>query len=168
MVSMVSSAVLGAAAGTGLALVVAVTIVVYRYYAFKRKGKYWSNLDRWPDPPTANKNNEKTSDIHQHSCHDNSAATSYVLDCWKKPQQSYYAVQKTVKSQDLSNKNQNCSKLKNTGDRYLDQSIDILQIFIKIDERKIRYRTYRSGTRNRRHGEYIESGIWIDTAALYD
>nr|XP_050860857.1 synaptotagmin-6 isoform X2 [Vespula vulgaris]XP_050860858.1 synaptotagmin-6 isoform X2 [Vespula vulgaris] len=95
MVSMVSSAVLGAAAGTGLALVVAVTIVVYRYYAFKRKGKYWSNLDRWPDPPTANKNNEKTSDIHQHSCHDNSAATSYVLDCWKKPQQSYYAVQKT-------------------------------------------------------------------------
>ncbi|KAL2714582.1 synaptotagmin-C isoform X1 [Vespula squamosa] len=98
MVSMVSSAVLGAAAGTGLALVVAVTIVVYRYYAFIRKGKYWSNLDRWPDPPTANKNNEKTSGIHQHSCHDNSTTTSHVLDCWKKPQQSYYAVQKTVRT----------------------------------------------------------------------
>lgn len=98
MVSMVSSAVLGAAAGTGLALVVAMTIVVYRYYAFKRKGKYWNNLDRWPDPPSANKNNENASDERQrnNACHDKNATTSYVLDCWKKPQQSYYAVQKTV------------------------------------------------------------------------
>ncbi|XP_015178661.1 PREDICTED: synaptotagmin-6 [Polistes dominula] len=94
MVSMVSSAVLGAAAGTGLALVVAVTIVVYRYYAFKRKGKYWSNLDRWPDPPKVNKNNEKSSEFNENHCRDNSTS-SYVLDCWKKPQQSYYAVQPT-------------------------------------------------------------------------
>ncbi|XP_014610009.1 PREDICTED: uncharacterized protein LOC106789945 [Polistes canadensis] len=93
MVSMVSSAVLGAAAGTGLALVVAVTIVVYRYYAFKRKVKYWSNLDRWPDPPQTNKNNEKSSELNQNHCRE--ISTSYVLDCWKKPQQSYYAVQPT-------------------------------------------------------------------------
>ncbi|KAK2579747.1 hypothetical protein KPH14_011088 [Odynerus spinipes] len=95
MVSMVSSAVLGAAAGTGLALVVAMTIVVYRYYAFKRKGKYWSNLDRWPDPPTTNKNNKEASQLHRHQYND-SGATSYVMECWRKPQQSYYAVQTTV------------------------------------------------------------------------
>ncbi|XP_023314757.1 synaptotagmin-C [Trichogramma pretiosum] len=45
---MVSSAVLGAAAGTGLALVIAVTIVVYKYYSMGRKVKSWSSLDRWP------------------------------------------------------------------------------------------------------------------------
>ncbi|KAJ8664394.1 hypothetical protein QAD02_006056 [Eretmocerus hayati] len=48
---MVSSAVLGAAAGTGLALVIAVTIVVYRYYSAERKVRSWSSLDRWPEPP---------------------------------------------------------------------------------------------------------------------
>ncbi|XP_058833027.1 synaptotagmin-5 [Topomyia yanbarensis] len=42
----VSSAVLGAAAGAGLALLVAVTIVVYRYYVVRRKGKEWAELDR--------------------------------------------------------------------------------------------------------------------------
>lgn len=36
---MVSSAVLGAAAGTGLALLLAVTIVMYRYYLLRRRGK---------------------------------------------------------------------------------------------------------------------------------
>lgn len=43
---MVGSAVLGAATGTGLALVVAMTIVIYRYYKQKRYGKEWGNLDR--------------------------------------------------------------------------------------------------------------------------
>lgn len=46
---MVGSAVLGAATGTGLALVVAMTIVVYRYYAQKRYGKEWSDLERFGD-----------------------------------------------------------------------------------------------------------------------
>lgn len=41
----VSSAVLGAAAGTGLALVVAMTIVVYRYYQLQRQGKEWEDLE---------------------------------------------------------------------------------------------------------------------------
>ncbi|KAL2714581.1 hypothetical protein V1478_015766 [Vespula squamosa] len=36
--------------------------------------------------------------------------------------------------QNLNNKNRNCCKLKNIEDRYLDQSTDIPQIFIKIDE----------------------------------
>jgi len=43
---MVGSAVLGAATGTGLALVVAMTLVVYRYYRQKRHGKEWGNLER--------------------------------------------------------------------------------------------------------------------------
>lgn len=42
----VSSAVLGAATGTGLALVLAVTIVVYRYYVHRRKGREWDELER--------------------------------------------------------------------------------------------------------------------------
>ncbi|EEB18240.1 conserved hypothetical protein [Pediculus humanus corporis] len=50
---MVGSAVLGAAAGTGLALVVAMTIVVYRYYAHKRYGKEWSDLERFSDSRTS-------------------------------------------------------------------------------------------------------------------
>lgn len=48
--NMVASAVLGAAAGTGLALFVAMTIVVYRYYTFRRKAKEWGSLDRMPFP----------------------------------------------------------------------------------------------------------------------
>ncbi|KAK7867767.1 hypothetical protein R5R35_002266 [Gryllus longicercus] len=48
---MVTSAVLGAAAGTGLALVVAMTIVVYRYYAMRRHGKAWSDLERAGELP---------------------------------------------------------------------------------------------------------------------
>lgn len=51
---MVASAVLGAAAGTGMALFVAMTIVVYRYYTSRRKAKEWGSLDRMPFP-----------DIHQ-------------------------------------------------------------------------------------------------------
>ncbi|XP_053593647.1 synaptotagmin-5 isoform X2 [Microplitis demolitor] len=87
---MVSAAVLGAAAGTGLALVVAVTIVVYRYYSVKRLGKYWSTLDRWPEPPaSSNKSCYNTNQGHHH-CH---SPPSHVLNCWRKPQRNYYAVQ---------------------------------------------------------------------------
>ena len=46
---MVTSAVLGAAEGTGFALLVAMTIVVYRYYALRRRGKDWSQLERFGD-----------------------------------------------------------------------------------------------------------------------
>ena len=47
---MVSSAVLGAAAGPGLALVVALTLVIYRYYNHRRKGKDWGDLERFDSP----------------------------------------------------------------------------------------------------------------------
>lgn len=50
---MVASAVLGAAAGTGMALIVAMTIVVYRYYTLKRKDKEWGSLDRMPFPDSS-------------------------------------------------------------------------------------------------------------------
>ncbi|XP_011870494.1 PREDICTED: synaptotagmin-5 isoform X1 [Vollenhovia emeryi] len=92
---MVSSAIFGAAAGTGLALVVAMTIVVYRYYAVKRKEKWnWSNLDRWPDPPSIRSDNDDQPRLHHHHHHHcHAASTSQVLDCWRKPQKSYYAVQ---------------------------------------------------------------------------
>ncbi|KOC62946.1 hypothetical protein WH47_04844 [Habropoda laboriosa] len=90
---MVSSAVFGAAAGTGLALVVAMTIVVYRYYAVKRKGKYWNNLDRWPDPPSTKKPEGRLDECSEH-CHDSSS--SHVLNCWRKQQKNYYAVQSGV------------------------------------------------------------------------
>lgn len=49
---MVASAVLGAAAGTGMALFVAMTIMVYRYYTYRRKAKEWGSLDRMPFPDT--------------------------------------------------------------------------------------------------------------------
>ncbi|XP_012138179.1 synaptotagmin beta isoform X2 [Megachile rotundata] len=88
---MVSSAIFGAAAGTGLALVFAMTIVVYRYYAVKRKGKYWSNLDRWPDPPSTAKKPEGRQENCQQHCHDMSS--SHVLNCWRQQQRNYYAVQ---------------------------------------------------------------------------
>lgn len=56
-----SSAVLGAAAGTGLALLVAVTIVVYRYYLVRRKGREWAELDRWEETRCARKIHLKVS-----------------------------------------------------------------------------------------------------------
>ncbi|XP_017754708.1 PREDICTED: synaptotagmin-5 [Eufriesea mexicana] len=87
---MVSSAIFGAAAGTGLALVVGMTIVVYRYYAVKRKGKYWSSLDRWPDPPSTKRPETRQEECSEH-CHD--ASSSHVLNCWRKQQKNYYAVQ---------------------------------------------------------------------------
>lgn len=92
---MVSSAIFGAAAGTGFALVVAMTIVVYRYYVVKRKGKWnWSNLDRWPDPPTVKSTVADDQSHRYHHCRTKS--TTHVLDCWRKPQKSYYAVQTGV------------------------------------------------------------------------
>ncbi|XP_011304547.1 synaptotagmin-6 isoform X1 [Fopius arisanus] len=88
---MVSAAVLGAAAGTGLALVVAVTIVVYRYYSVKHYEKYWSTLDRWPDPPAnSTKGLIMKTNRTLHYCH---TPPTSVLDCWRKPQRNYCAVQ---------------------------------------------------------------------------
>lgn len=43
---------LGAAAGAGMALFLAMTIVVYRYYHHRRKAKEWGSLDRMPFPPS--------------------------------------------------------------------------------------------------------------------
>lgn len=43
---MVSSAVLGAACGTGFALMIAMTLVVYRYYAARKKCKEWDELEK--------------------------------------------------------------------------------------------------------------------------
>lgn len=98
---MMSSAIFGAAAGTGLALVIAMTIVMYRYYSVKRRGKWnWSNLDRWPDPSAIRSNDDGQS--RHHHCHAPPPATSHVLDCWRKPQKSYYAVQTGVSVFDRS------------------------------------------------------------------
>ncbi|CAL8107262.1 unnamed protein product [Orchesella dallaii] len=47
---MVTSAVLGAAVGTGLALVVAMTILLYHYYVVRRKNKDWGDLERFEAP----------------------------------------------------------------------------------------------------------------------
>lgn len=51
----VSSAVLGAATGTGLALLIACSIVVYRYYVVRRKVREWDELDRWEETKLARK-----------------------------------------------------------------------------------------------------------------
>lgn len=48
---MTSSAVLGAAAGTGLALLVAMTVMVYRYYSVRRWGKEWNYKGSWTAGP---------------------------------------------------------------------------------------------------------------------
>jgi len=48
---MVSSAVLGAAAGTGLALILAVTIVMYRYYLLRKRGKVSTSISRLKKVP---------------------------------------------------------------------------------------------------------------------
>lgn len=61
---MVASAVLGAAAGTGMALFVAMTIVVYRYYTYRRKAKEWGSLDRMPFPDTHQQLLKRTSKPH--------------------------------------------------------------------------------------------------------
>ncbi|XP_063695465.1 synaptotagmin-6 [Culicoides brevitarsis] len=51
----ISSAILGAATGTGLALMVAMMIVVYRYYVYRRKGAEWEELDRLEEKRNARK-----------------------------------------------------------------------------------------------------------------
>lgn len=61
---MVASAVLGAAAGTGMALFVAMTIVVYRYYTYRRKAKEWGSLDRMPFPDTNQHIQKRTTKPH--------------------------------------------------------------------------------------------------------
>ncbi|XP_073997214.1 synaptotagmin beta isoform X2 [Rhodnius prolixus] len=53
---MVASAVLGAATGTGLALLVAMTLVLYRYYASRRYGKDWGDVERFGVPQGWNVN----------------------------------------------------------------------------------------------------------------
>ncbi|XP_046395716.1 uncharacterized protein LOC124162979 [Ischnura elegans] len=50
-----SAAVLGAAAGTGLALVVAMTLLVCRYYSRRHQGKDWSRLDRFAGDATVHR-----------------------------------------------------------------------------------------------------------------
>ncbi|XP_058807673.1 synaptotagmin-5 isoform X1 [Phymastichus coffea] len=92
---MVSSAVLGAAAGTGLALVIAVTIVVYRYYALGRKAKSWSSLDRWPDPPRCPSlvGSDQGKIVPQQL--QQSAEDCHALNCCRGARACYYAVQPT-------------------------------------------------------------------------
>ncbi|XP_031777994.1 synaptotagmin-6 isoform X1 [Nasonia vitripennis] len=92
---MVSSAVLGAAAGTGLALVIAVTIVVYRYYSTGRKVKSWSSLDRWPEPPkcpSLNQSKVVRQQLPSHHQDNNDPEACRVLNQSKT---CYYSVQKT-------------------------------------------------------------------------
>ncbi|GLV35762.1 Synaptotagmin beta [Carabus blaptoides fortunei] len=62
---MVASAVLGAAAGTGMALVVAMTIVVYRYYTLRRRTKEWGSLDRCMSPEYPRKSVKPTYAVTQ-------------------------------------------------------------------------------------------------------
>lgn len=56
-----NSAVLGAATGTGMALLLAGSIVIYRYYAARRKGREWDELDRWEETRLARKINLRVS-----------------------------------------------------------------------------------------------------------
>nr|XP_023016151.1 synaptotagmin-5 [Leptinotarsa decemlineata] len=55
---MVGSAVFGAALGTGTALLIAMTIVVYKYYNRKRKSEEWHSLDRMPFPSNVEKSSK--------------------------------------------------------------------------------------------------------------
>lgn len=52
---MAESAVFGAALGTGTALLIAVTIIMYKYYRLKQQTKAWHSLDQLPFPPVAEK-----------------------------------------------------------------------------------------------------------------
>ena len=64
---MVASAVLGAAAGTGMALFVGLTIVIYRYYTVRRRAKEWGSLDRtpFPDPIVQKKSHRPMYTVQQ-------------------------------------------------------------------------------------------------------
>lgn len=52
---MAETAVFGAALGTGTALLIAVTIIMYKYYRLKQQTKEWHSLDQMPFPPVADK-----------------------------------------------------------------------------------------------------------------
>lgn len=45
----ISSAILGAASGIGLAFIVAISIIMYRYYLIKRRAKEWAELNCWDE-----------------------------------------------------------------------------------------------------------------------
>lgn len=54
--SMPETTVIGAALGTGTALLIAVTIIMFKYYRLKQQSKEWHSLDQLPFPPgVANK-----------------------------------------------------------------------------------------------------------------
>ncbi|CAG9860369.1 unnamed protein product [Phyllotreta striolata] len=55
---MVGTAVLGAALGTGTALLIAMTIVVYKYYNLKKRSKEWHSLDNMQLPLMLDKYNK--------------------------------------------------------------------------------------------------------------
>lgn len=86
---MVASAVLGAAAGTGMALIVAMTIVVYRYYTLKRKDKEWGSLDRMPFPDSVTVYKKSNKPIY-------AAVTQKV-----RKQKSYYCLSRWVRDVDF-------------------------------------------------------------------
>lgn len=52
------TAVFGAALGTGTTLLIAVTIIMYKYYRLKRKTKEWHSLDQMPFPVVTEKNSK--------------------------------------------------------------------------------------------------------------
>lgn len=53
--NMAETAIFGAALGTGTALLIAVTIIMYKYYRLKQQTKAWHSLDQMPFPITAEK-----------------------------------------------------------------------------------------------------------------
>lgn len=53
--SMAETAIFGAALGTGTALLIAVTIIMYKYYRLKQQTKAWHSLDQMPFPPVMDK-----------------------------------------------------------------------------------------------------------------
>lgn len=52
------TAIFGAALGTGTALLIAVTIIMYKYYRLKQKTKEWHSLDQLPFPVVTEKNSK--------------------------------------------------------------------------------------------------------------
>lgn len=56
-----NSALFGVATGTGLALLFAVTIVIYKYNLDRRKGREWAELDRWEETKKLRKIKYKVS-----------------------------------------------------------------------------------------------------------
>ncbi|XP_039278820.1 synaptotagmin-C [Nilaparvata lugens] len=80
---MVTSAVLGAATGTGLALVVAMTIVVYRYYAARRYGKDWEYCDSWATPVSHYKHKPRPRPATHATGYSVSPHTSHTMTHYK-------------------------------------------------------------------------------------